>query len=101
MNKKVAVIGLGLIGGSIALELKKRFQWTVFGIDVSEENAKKALKIGIIDQIADFSVVENMDVVVIAVPVNHAPELALAVLDSVKNDALVFDVGSTKQNYKA
>ena len=98
MNKKVAVIGLGLIGGSIALELKKRFQWTVFGIDVSEENAKKALKMGIIDQIADFSVVEIMDVVVIAVPVNHAPELALAVLDSVKNDALVFDVGSTKEN---
>ena len=98
MKKKVAVIGLGLIGGSLALELKKRFDWTVFGVDSSEQNAKKALELGIIDEISDFSIVESADVVVIAIPVNRAPQLALRVLDSIKKEALVFDVGSTKEN---
>lgn len=98
MKNKVAVIGLGLIGGSLALEFKKRFDSTVFGVDVSIENSKKALELGIIDEISDLSVVESADVVVIAIPVNHAPHLALRVLDLVKEDALVFDVGSTKEN---
>lgn len=98
MKNKVAVIGLGLIGGSLALEMKKRFGWTVYGVDSSADNAKKALDLGIIDEIADFSIVEKADIVVIAIPVNHAPELALSVLNSIKNDALVFDVGSTKEN---
>ena len=98
MSKKVAVIGLGLIGGSVALELKKRFGWTVFGVDASAENSKKALELGIIDEIADFSVVKTVDVVVIAIPVNHSPQLTFEVLDVIKSDALVFDVGSTKEN---
>lgn len=98
MKNKVAIIGLGLIGGSLALEMKKRFDGTVFGVDASAENAKKALELGIIDEIADFSVVKSADVVIIAIPVNHAPQLALEVLDAIKNDALVFDVGSTKEN---
>lgn len=98
MKKKVVVIGLGLIGGSLALELKKRFDWTVSGVDASIENAKKALELGVVDEITDFSAVESADVVIIAVPVNHAPQLALRVLNTIKKDALVFDVGSTKEN---
>ena len=97
-KKKVAVIGLGLIGGSLALELKKRFNWTVFGVDSNPKNAQKALELGIIDEISDISIARSADVVVIAIPVNHAPSLALEVLDLIKEDALVFDVGSTKEN---
>lgn len=95
---KVAVIGLGLIGGSLALELKKRFQWIVLGIDANESNASKALELGIVDEIISFSAINQVDVVVLAIPVNHAPQLALDVLDVVNEDALVFDVGSTKEN---
>lgn len=95
---KVAVIGLGLIGGSLALEMKKRFQWTVLGIDANDFNASKALELGIVDEIISFSSINRADVVVLAIPVNHAPQLALDVLDAVKEDALVFDVGSTKEN---
>jgi len=98
MKNKVAVIGLGLIGGSLALELKKRLDCTIYGIDTSVENAKKALELGIIDEVSQLSVVKDVDIVVIAIPVNHAPELALKVLDLIKNDTLVFDVGSTKEN---
>lgn len=98
MKNIVAVIGLGLIGGSLALELKKKFNYTVFGVDASAENAKKALELGIVDEIVDFSMLRKADVVIIAIPVNRAPQLASEVLDVIKNDALVFDVGSTKEN---
>tara|TARA_B100000809_G_scaffold266920_1_gene333007 strand:- start:2247 stop:3107 length:861 start_codon:yes stop_codon:yes gene_type:complete len=97
-NQKVAVIGLGLIGGSFALELKKRYDWTVFGVDTNSKNAEKALELGIVDEISDFSIVKTVDVVVLAVPVNYAPQLASDVLDAIKKEALVFDVGSTKEN---
>ncbi len=97
-DTKVAVIGLGLIGGSLALELKKRLQWTVLGIDANDSNASKALKLGIVDEIIPFSSLNQADVVVIAIPVNHAPQLAIDVLNMIKEDALVFDVGSTKEN---
>ena len=98
MKQKVAVIGLGLIGGSLALELKKHFAWTVFGVDSNAAHARKAMELGLVDEISDFSIVESADIVVLAVPVNYAPELALQVLDMVKASALVFDVGSTKEN---
>ncbi|MFC2127822.1 prephenate dehydrogenase [Bacteroidota bacterium] len=98
MKNKAVIIGLGLIGGSLALELKKRFDWTVVGVDSNPIHAKKALELGVVDEISDFSVVKSADLVVIAVPVNYAPELASQVLDEVKEDAFIFDVGSTKEN---
>lgn len=98
MKNKVAVIGLGLIGGSLALELKKRFDWTVIGVDSDKYHAEKALELGIVDEISDFSITKTVDVVVLAIPVNYAPQLVSDVLDAVKEDALVFDVGSTKEN---
>jgi len=45
----VTVIGLGLIGGSLSLELKKRLGYTVHGIDLNTENCTKALELGIVD----------------------------------------------------
>lgn len=94
--KKIAVIGLGLIGGSLALELKKNSWATIYGIDKNAEHLDKALELGIIYQKADLSVIPEMDVVIIAVPVNIIPDLSLKVLDLIQEDTLVFDVGSTK-----
>ena len=96
--EKLVVIGLGLIGGSLALDLKLRMNFKVLGIDKNPEHIKKALELGVVDEITDFSIVKSADIVVLAVPVNYAPELALQVLDVVKDSALVFDVGSTKEN---
>jgi len=98
MKKRVAVIGLGLIGGSLALELKKRFDWTVIGVDSNKENAQKALELGIVDTISDLSIIKTVDIVILAVPVNYAPQLAWDVLEGIKENTLVFDVGSTKEN---
>ncbi len=94
--KTIAVIGLGLIGGSLALELKKNSWATIYGIDKNPEHLEKALNRGIIFEKADLAIVSEVDLVIIAVPVDAIPRLAIEVLDRIKDDALVFDVGSTK-----
>ena len=94
--KKVAVIGLGLIGGSLALELKKVTWATIYGIDKNAKHLNKALDLGIIYKKADINIVKEVDVVIIAVPVNVIPELTIQVLSLINENTLVFDVGSTK-----
>jgi prephenate dehydrogenase len=94
--KKIAVIGLGLIGGSLALELKKITWATIYGVDNNPKHLQKALELGIIYKKATIDIVKNVDVVIIAVPVNVIPTLTLQVLDLIEDDTLVFDVGSTK-----
>lgn len=94
--KSVAVIGLGLIGGSLALELKKRTWATIYGIDKNPAHLEKARELGIIYESSDLSVVSQVDVVIIAIPVDVLPDLAAKVLDQVGENTLVIDVGSTK-----
>jgi prephenate dehydrogenase len=79
---KIAIIGLGLIGGSLALELKKVTWSTIYGVDNNPEHLQKALDLGLIYKKANIEIVKNVDIVIIAVPVNAIP---------------VFDVGSTKR----
>lgn len=94
--KTIAVIGLGLIGGSLALELKKNSWATIYGIDKNPEHLEKALKRGIIFEKADLEIIPEVDLVILAVPVDAIPQLAIQVLDRIRDHALVFDVGSTK-----
>jgi len=94
--KKIAIIGLGLIGGSLALELKKNSWATIYGIDKNPEHLDKALELGIIYQKAGLEMIPEMDVVIIAVPVNIIPDLSVSILDLIGENTLVFDVGSTK-----
>jgi prephenate dehydrogenase len=95
--KKVAVIGLGLIGGSLALELKKTTWATIYGIDKNADHLQKALELGIIFKKENINIVKEVDVVIIAVPVNAIPELTIEVLNLINDNTLVFDVGSTKE----
>ena len=94
---KIAVIGLGLIGGSLALELKKVTWSTIYGVDNNPEHLQKALDLGLIYEKANIEIVKNVDIVIIAVPVNVIPNLAVQVLDLINENTLVFDVGSTKR----
>lgn len=94
--KKIAVIGLGLIGGSLALELKKVSWATIYGVDKNPAHLQKALELGIIYEKATIDIVKDVDVVIIAAPVNAIANLAVEVLDSIEENTLVFDVGSTK-----
>ncbi|MDX1828803.1 MAG: prephenate dehydrogenase [Lutibacter sp.] len=94
--KKLVVIGLGLIGGSLALDLKKRLNYTVFGLDAEEAHLKKALELGIIDKIAENKDIKEAEVVIVATPVNSIASVLQNVLDNLPKEALVFDVGSVK-----
>ena len=94
--KHITVIGLGLIGGSLALDLKKKFNCTIDGIDKNQDHINKALDIGLIDKEGDITNLSKSDVVIIATPVDKISNTVLKVLDTIKEDSLVFDVGSVK-----
>lgn len=95
--EKLVIIGLGLIGGSLALDLKKRNNYKVYGIDQNPAHVKKALELGIIDSTIEMSQIADASIVIIATPVNAIPKLAQEVLDVISKETLVFDVGSVKQ----
>jgi prephenate dehydrogenase len=95
---KIGIIGLGLMGGSFALDIKVPFPNSViYGIDNSAENLRKAKQIGLIDFVISYDDLYKMDVVLVAVPVNHSLILIPKVLDLISSNTLVFDVGSTKE----
>lgn len=85
------------MGGSFALDLKSVCSSSkIYGHDNSIKNLEKALKIGLIDEIIDLSKLREMDVVVVAVPVDVSLNLVRKILDLIRDDSIVFDVGSTK-----
>ena len=96
MMEKLVVIGLGLIGGSLAKDLKLRGKFEVIGLDTNETHIGKAIELGVIDKKGDFTDVKDASVVIIAVPVNLIGKVTNKVLDTINNDCLVFDVGSVK-----
>ena len=95
---KVTVIGLGLIGGSMALDLRKAGLVTdVSGIDSNPEHAKQAIQLGLVERIdADKNSLSSADLVLLAIPVSSLSKLLPSILDTVKKDAVVIDAGSTK-----
>ncbi len=97
--KRVAIIGVGLIGASLALAIKKRaLSAEVVGFGRNEENLKRAKQRGIID---DFSLdhsalVETADLVVLATPVKSFQPILERLLPFVKRGTIITDVGSVK-----
>ena len=95
---KVGIIGLGLMGGSFAIDIKKPFPNSeIFGIDSSSKNLDEALELGLIDHKIDYKDLNKMDLILISIPVNNILGLIDKVLDVVGDNTLVFDVGSTKE----
>jgi len=94
----IAVIGTGLIGGSMALALKDlKIAEKVIGVDASKEHIEKALELGIIDEAADLAnAVEASDLIIVAIPVHAAEELLPEIMDHVTTQ-VVMDVSSTKE----
>ena len=96
--EKVYVIGIGLIGGSLSLDIKKLYpETTIYGIDSSESNLNEALKLNIVDEKASLKDVSNADLVVLSVPVDASLQIVEEVLSYISDTTLVIDVGSTKQ----
>ncbi len=96
---KVTIIGLGLIGGSIAIDLRKAGVATeLVGIDQNPDNAAKAIELGLVDNIEDKSkALSTSDLIITAIPVNAMCQLLPGLLDLIKSNAVVIDAGSTKR----
>ena len=94
---KLGIIGLGLMGGSFALDFKSIYPKSkIFGFDKSKKNENRALELGLIDELITLEQLSKVDVVLVAIPVDKSLEELPKILNSVNKYTLVFDVGSTK-----
>lgn len=94
----VSIIGVGLIGGSMALVLKEKgFAKHIIGVDANKENAEKALELKIVDEVLPlYQAVMKADIIVLAVPVSACEQLLPQLLDNI-NSQVIIDTGSTKK----
>jgi prephenate dehydrogenase len=93
----ISIIGIGLIGGSLALALKRNsFAAKVIGVDADHLHQQQALELGLVDEISELAqAVRNSDIIIIAVPVNAADKVIITILELI-DQQVVIDVGSTK-----
>ncbi|MFA6197145.1 MAG: prephenate dehydrogenase [Sulfurimonas sp.] len=93
----VAIIGLGLMGGSLALSLKKLdFIKSVVGSDHNRQHQEDAIKLGLVEKIVPFEDVKKCDVIFLAIPVNGVIA-SLKDLTDVSHNTTIIDLGSTKE----
>jgi prephenate dehydrogenase len=98
---KLVIIGVGLIGGSFALALRKAKQVThIIGIGRSQDNMQRAHSMGAIDEIGTSlpSVLKDADLVFLATPVGQTEAVMARISPYLEPDTIVTDAGSTKQN---
>lgn len=99
----IGIIGLGLIGGSMAIDLRRRkFADRIVGVDADKVNAAAAVKIGLVDEtVTEEECVAQSDIIIVAVPVSAAVKVVCRVLDQFQKegwtDKVVMDVCSTKE----
>ncbi|KYH08163.1 prephenate dehydrogenase [Chryseobacterium cucumeris] len=95
---KISIIGVGLIGGSMALKLReKNLASFIYGIDNNTQHISDALQLKIIDAGVDLEHgIKNSDLIILAIPVDAARKLLPSVLDLVSDQQTVMDAGSTK-----
>ena len=94
---KVVVIGIGLIGGSMVLDIKALHpEATILGMDVNENHLQQAIDLGVVENAGTSEDLSDADFVIVSVPVDIALTVLPQVLDTVGENTIVFEVGSTK-----
>ena len=95
----VFVIGVGLIGGSLCLDIKKIYpKVKIYGIDSSVDNLDLAVELNLIDFKTSLDNLNKADLVLISTPVDVANKIIIDVLNNINSKSLVIDFGSTKTN---
>jgi len=96
-RKKITIVGVGLIGGSLALRLhEKKISSKLIGVEINEINAQKALELELVDEILPLDdAIQQSDVIILATPVDNLVTLLPEVLNKI-NTQIVVDLGSTK-----
>lgn len=96
---KIAIIGIGLIGGSFAKALRHQFpEAKILGIDSNPSHLETAVAEQLIDEGAALEDLSAVDRVVLSIPVKSSVSLITEILDRIPSRALVWDVGSTKSS---
>ena len=98
---KLVIIGVGLIGGSFALALRKAGRVKhIVGLGRSRENLQRALELGILDEITDDYplALKNADLVLLAIPVGQTAKILEQIAPHLESKTIITDAGSTKQN---
>ena len=100
---RIAVLGVGLIGGSIGLAARRRLDAEVAGFDPEAPNLERALELGALTEsfATPAEAVEGAEIVFCAAPVRALPEVVAEALARSGDDAVVTDVGSTKRGLVA
>ncbi len=95
----ITIIGLGLIGGSIAKDLRKaKFATHLTGVESNSHHAEEALQLNLVDQVLPLEqAVMKADMVILAIPVDKILQLLPLILDMIPAGTTVSDMGSTKK----
>jgi prephenate dehydrogenase len=96
-RKKIAIVGVGLIGGSLAIQLhEKKISSRLIGVDTSKVHQQQAMDRELVDEIMGLEdAIASSDVIILAIPVDTLVKLLPAVLNKVDKQ-IVIDLGSTK-----
>ncbi|WP_248722130.1 prephenate dehydrogenase [Seonamhaeicola sp. ML3] len=96
--KNIYFIGIGLIGGSLAKDIKKlNSDLVIHGISRKDVTLEEALSLGLIDKKATLDDIQHADMVIVSIPVDATVKLLPTILDKVSDTGLVIDAGSTKE----
>lgn len=92
----IGIVGLGLIGGSMARDLKAAGH-LISGCDINQEHCEKALDLELVEQILDLDeLLAQSDLIIVSVPVKLAPMIVKELLDKAPWSTVIMDTGSTK-----
>lgn len=96
-RKKIAIVGVGLIGGSLAIQLhEKKLSSRLIGVDANPEHAQQAMELELVDEIMSLDeAIAVSDIVVLAIPVDKLVDMLPSIMYNIENQ-VVLDLGSTK-----
>jgi prephenate dehydrogenase len=96
-RKNITIVGVGLIGGSLALQLhEKKLSRRLLGVDTNDEHARQAIELELVDEMTNLeNAIEQSDVIILAIPVDKMVTILPSILDRVDHQ-IVVDLGSTK-----
>lgn len=97
-RKKVAIVGVGLIGGSLALRLhEKKISSHIIGVDANESHAREALELELVDEMLSLDdALAAAEVILLAIPVDAVVAMLPHVLDRIQPGQVVIDLASSK-----
>ena len=92
----VGIVGLGLMGGSLGIALKKLSnKYKIIGYDHNKTHQKEAIELNLVDKIGDFEEIKRCDVIVLTIPVDAIID-TIKKLNGVSKDTTIIDFGSSK-----